>query len=93
MPSKPKRTKHAKKLRIPRNIIEAVNQGWQIVEQSSSWHFDGGMRPGEYFRWRDANAREGFFRLKKPRSRETLFVPFLALYDMGRPYFLGDKRP
>ena len=77
-----------------RSIVEAVNQGWEIREQLSSWHFDGHLRP----RLRISTgamqtARDGFFRLKKPRSRETLMIPFRALYDLGKPYFFGGKRP
>ena len=93
MPSKSKHTKkHAKKSRprVPRSIVEAVNQGWEIREQLGSWHFDGYLRPGEDFHWRHANARNGFFRLKKPGSRETLMIPFRALYDLGKPYFFED---
>jgi hypothetical protein len=64
---------------VPRSLVDAVNQNWEIVEQLSSWRFKG------------ANVRDGFFRLTKKGSAKTLMVRYRALYDLGQPYFLEDR--
>jgi hypothetical protein len=81
MPSKTKRTKRARasKPRVTRSLVDALNQGWEVQEQLSSWSFSG------------ANKREGFFRLTNEHSNGTLMVRYLALYELGKPYFL--ERP
>ena len=83
MPSKiAKRTKHAKKSRpyAPRTFVEALESGWTIHEQLSSWTFY------------DANKREGFFFLtRRDKDSKTLIVPYTAFYELRTPYFLGES--
>jgi hypothetical protein len=86
MPSKTaKRTKRAKNSRptAPVTFVEALESGWTIHEQLSSWVFY------------DANKREGFFFLTRGKNSETLIVPYTAYYELRTPYFLGfrNKRP
>ena len=68
----------AERSHAPRSLVDAVEQNWEIREQLSAWRFKG------------ANARDGFFRLTKKGSRKTLIVRYRALYDLGAPYFLED---
>lgn len=71
--------KRAVKTRAPRSLVDAVNQGWEISEQLSSWKFRG------------ANKREGFFILfNKKVSPHQLMVRYTALYELGQPYFLEE---
>jgi hypothetical protein len=73
-----KKQRKAKPPQLPRNLLDAVNQNWEIVEQLSSWRFKGSC------------ARDGFFRLKKEGYPKTLMVSYRALYELGSPYFLED---
>ena len=85
MPSKTakaKRTKHAKNSRplTPRTFVEALESGWTIHEQLSTWVFY------------DANKREGFFFLtRRGKDSKTLIVPYTAFYELRTPYFLGGS--
>ncbi len=76
-----KQRKAKRSVQVPRNLIDAINQDWEIVEQLSSWRFKGSC------------ARDGFFRLKKNGCSKTLMVSYRALYDMSAPYFLEADQP
>ena len=76
-----KQRKAKRSLEAPRSLVDGVNQGWEIVEQLSSWKFQGG------------NIRDGFFRLAKKGCSKQLMVRYRALYELGDPYFLEADRP
>ena len=64
----------------PKNLQQALANGWTIDEQLSWWEFHGG------------NKRTGFLFLKKKSAGgERLILSFTALYDVGRPHFLGER--
>ena len=66
----------------PRSFNEALEKGWKIHEQLSSWNF------------KTANKREGFLLLTNGKaSSKTLMVRYTALYELGEPYFLEVDRP
>jgi hypothetical protein len=84
MPSKTakaKRRKHAKNSRkhTPATFVEALESGWTIHEQLSTWVFY------------DANKREGFFFLTRGKNSKTLIVPYAAFYELRTPYFLDGS--
>ena len=60
----------------PVSLEKALQSGWKINEQLSGWTFKA------------ANKRDGFLLLTKPGDRRTLYVPFVALYELRKPYFL-----
>jgi hypothetical protein len=62
--------------RVPRSLEEAFKQGWTIREDLESWRFNCGA------------CREGFLILEKDGETRTLMVRSMALYQLGRPYFL-----
>jgi hypothetical protein len=65
----------------PQSFEEALKQGWTIHEQLSSWHF------------KTANKRDGFLFLTREgsgKNSKTLIVPFVALYELRKPYFLDS---
>jgi len=65
--------------RTPQSLEEALKQGWRINEQLSSWNFTA------------ANKRDGFFFLTRQGSgkdSKRLIVPFVALYELQKSYFL-----
>jgi hypothetical protein len=67
----------ASRVRAPRSLEEALTQGWTIHEDLAGWQFRGG------------NRREGFILLRRKGTAETLIVRSTALYELGRPHFLG----
>jgi len=70
----PKVAKHT-----PKSLQEALESGWRIDEELSTWEFDGSSK------------REGFlFLRKKGAGARRLTIRFTALYDTRRPYFMGD---
>jgi hypothetical protein len=71
-----KKQRKGSRTRRPRSLEEALNQGWKISEDLTSWEF------------RSGNRREGFLVLEKKGETRTLMVRSLALYELGRPYFL-----
>jgi hypothetical protein len=75
-------TKKRTQLKRPKNLQEAFDQGWKIVEDLSSWKIGESIK------------REGFLIFKKPGcGDERLEIPFVALYDVSRPhFFLRDAR-
>jgi len=78
-----KRARHEKgsRLRTPRSFEEALDNGWTIHEQLSSWVFE------------DANKRDGFLFLTRDKGSKTLIVPYTAFYELRKPYFLdGSSR-
>lgn len=84
MPSRTakKRTRRAKDSRpqCPVTFVEALENGWTIHEQLSTWVFY------------DANKRDGFFFLTRKGSKTPkLIVPFTAYYELRTPYFLGES--
>jgi len=73
----PKRGRNISRLRTPHSFEEALDHGWTIHEQLSSWQFH------------TANKREGFlFLTREGASNKTLIVPYVALYELRAPYFL-----
>ena len=63
--------------RRPRNLREALDQGWKLVAQDLSFWGIG-----------DDVKREGFLVFNKPGCRgERLHIPFTALYAFRTPYF------
>jgi hypothetical protein len=64
----------------PRDLQEALQRGWRIKEQLSTWEFT------------TSNRREGFLFLTKEGTRQTLKIAFTAFYDLSRPYFFGAER-
>ena len=62
--------------KAPLSLEQAFKAGWKINEQLSGWTFT------------TANKRDGFLLLTKPGERRTLYIPFVALYELRRPYFL-----
>ena len=75
-----RRGRNISRLRVPRSFEEALDHGWTIHEQLSSWQF------------RTANKREGFlFLARHGVGNKTLIVPYVALYELRAPYFLGSE--
>lgn len=64
----------------PPSFQAALESGWTIKEQLSSWDFSR------------ANKRDGFLFLKKASAAATLMVRFNSLYELGEPYFLEVDR-
>jgi hypothetical protein len=71
-----KKPRKGSRARAPRSLEEALDQGWKISEDLTSWDFRG------------SNRREGFIFLRKKGQSETLMLRCVALYELGRPYFL-----
>jgi hypothetical protein len=71
-----KKLRKGSRPRVPRSLEEALNQGWKISEDLTSWEF------------RSGNRREGFLILEKKGESRMLMVRSMALYQLGRPYFL-----
>lgn len=66
----------------PQCLEAALDAGWRIQEALSTWDFTG------------SNKREGFLFLTRKGSRKgskTLIVPFSALYELRKPYFLESN--
>lgn len=77
-------SKSSRSRRAPQSFAEALKQGWTIHEQLSSWCF------------KTANKRDGFLSLTREGSGKgsrTLIVPFVALYELQKPYFLDSVQP
>jgi hypothetical protein len=74
------RGRNISSLRAARSLEEALDSGWAIHEQLSSWQF------------RTANKREGFlFLTRHGAGNKTLIVPYVALYELSTPYFLESE--
>jgi len=72
--------KNTTKCSAPKTLQEALQSGWKIDEELSSWGFGSATR------------REGFLFLKKRGQRRPVTVPFVAFYQTSRPYFtFGDR--
>jgi hypothetical protein len=74
--------RNTKNVKAPRSLQEALEHGWQIDEELTTWEFDSSSR------------RVGFLFLTKPgagKNADRLMIPFLALYSTRRPHFLGEK--
>ena len=70
-------------MKAPKSLQEALEHGWQIDEELTTWEFHG-----------NSNKREGFLFLTKRgahNNADRLIVPFFALYVARRPHFLGEK--
>ena len=64
----------------PRSLQHALDGGWRVDEELSWWEFHGSSK------------RTGFlFFKKKGAGAERLMISFTALYDVGRPHFLGER--
>jgi hypothetical protein len=74
--TRPKGLRKSSRSRAPRSLEEAFAQGWTIREDLESWQFKGGA------------CREGFLVLEKNGDTRTLMVRSMALYQLGKPYFL-----
>jgi len=68
-------------MKAPKSLQEALEHGWRIDEELTTWEFCG-----------NSNKRRGFLFLKKKSAgAERLMLSFTALYDVGRPHFLGER--
>ena len=64
----------------PQSFEAALDSGWKIHEQLTSWQFH------------TANKREGFlFLTSSGAGNKTLIVPYVALYELRAPYFLESE--
>lgn len=70
------RSESVKPPQVPLSFEAALDSGWKITEELGGWTFS------------TANRREGFLLLKRPRHPRTLYVGFVALYELRKPYFL-----